>query len=187
MLLRSKQSSAPSSERSSASRARPRRYSWRRRKSTRCSKSTAIAPGAGAALMPVRLIDCAPYDPLLSQVGGIAIALPQPGTPSPAGHTTSDSVIPPAHGAAALIPILWETIVRQLARVVKRGKGVERGGRGAARRSGRPQRPGGRRSADPRLDGPDWRGRAPDHELRGQRHAGSRRAGLVEQGERELG
>src|ERR1019366_3419417 len=47
MLFMSKTSTAPRPALAIASRARPRRYSCRRRKSTRSSQSTFIRPGAG--------------------------------------------------------------------------------------------------------------------------------------------
>src|SRR5450759_3388831 len=48
MLFMSKTSSAPRPALAIASRVRPRRYSCRRRKSTRSSQSTCMRPGAGS-------------------------------------------------------------------------------------------------------------------------------------------
>src|SRR5438045_7919503 len=47
MLFMSKTRTAPSPASAIAWRARPRRYAWRRRKSTRSSQSTCMRPGAG--------------------------------------------------------------------------------------------------------------------------------------------
>src|ERR1700733_4654180 len=59
MLLTSKSSTAPSSDASSAARARASRYARRRVKSTRSSKSTFMRPGLGGTPPGgvVRLID----------------------------------------------------------------------------------------------------------------------------------
>src|SRR5437660_11748418 len=47
MLFMSKTRTAPSPASAIAWRARPRRYAWRRRKSTRSSQSTCMRPGPG--------------------------------------------------------------------------------------------------------------------------------------------
>src|SRR5256886_16166288 len=47
MLFMSKTRTAPRPASAIAWRARPRRYAWRRRKSTRSSQSTCMRPGAG--------------------------------------------------------------------------------------------------------------------------------------------
>src|ERR1700736_1870835 len=68
MLFTSKSSSAPSSLASSAAWARPSRYLLSRSKSTRCSKSTPIGPGAGIGRLSARTGLCMRGNVLLKSI-----------------------------------------------------------------------------------------------------------------------
>src|ERR1700716_4012626 len=74
MLFMSKTKTPPRPAFAIAARARPSRYSWRRRKSTRSSQSTAIRPGAGTAVTVKSDLEAIRYRPLVGHELEICVA-----------------------------------------------------------------------------------------------------------------